>query len=62
MKKWSGKDFEYRGYCVKNNKKDGYLYVYDKNGNYAFRVDNFGHGSVTDAKSQIDYLIKRYDS
>lgn len=44
MKHWSGKDFEYRGYLVKNDKKDGFLVVYDSRGNYLFRVNSFGHG------------------
>ena len=35
MKYWSGNNFEYRGYNVKNNKKDGFLEVYDKYNNYA---------------------------
>ena len=60
MKYWSGSNFEYRGYNIKNNTKDGYLEVYDKNNNYAFRVDSFGKGCVAEAKCQIDELIKRY--
>lgn len=60
MKYWSDKDFDYRGYQVKNNKKDGFLEVYDKNNNYVFRVDSFGKGCVTEVKRQIDWLIKRY--
>ena len=59
MKYWSGSNFEYRGYNIKNNTKDGYLEVYDKNNNYAFRVDSFGKGCVTEVKRQIDELIKR---
>lgn len=60
MKHWSGKDFEYRGYSVRNNKKDGYLNVYDKRNNYIFRVNSFGRGCVQSVKSQIDGLIKRH--
>lgn len=60
MKYWSGSNFEHRGYNIKNNTKDGYLEVYDKNNNYAFRVDSFGKGCVTEVKRQIDELIKRY--
>ena len=56
MKNWSGNDFSYRGYHVKNNKKDGYLEVYDQRGNYVLRVDSFGTGSVTEVKSKIDRL------
>ena len=62
MKYWSGSNFEYRGYNIKNNTKDGYLEVYDKNNNYAFRVDSFGKGCVAESKRQIDVLIKRYGS
>ena len=58
MKNWSGKDFDYRGYNVKNNTKDGYLEVYDKNNNYIFRVDNYDKGCVSKIKYQIDKLIK----
>lgn len=60
MKNWSENSFEYRGYNVKNNTRDGYLEVYDRNNNYAFRVDSFGKGCVTEVKRQIDGLIKRY--
>lgn len=60
MKYWSGKDFDYRGYHVKNNKKDGFLEVYDKYNNYTFGVNSFGKGCVTDVKNRIDDLIKRY--
>ena len=60
MKYWSGNNFEYRGYNVKNNIRDGYLEVYDKNNNYAFRVDSFGKGCVAEVKRQIDGLIKKY--
>ena len=62
MKNWCGNSFEYRGYNIKNNIKDGYLEVYDKNNNYAFRVDSFGKGYVSEVKHQIDRLIKRYGS
>ena len=60
MKHWSGKDFEYRGYKVKNDKSNGFLEVYDKNCNYLFRVNSFGKGCVTEVKIRIDDLIKRY--
>ena len=60
MKNWSGNSFEYRGYNVKNNTKDGYLEVYDRNNKYVFRVDSFGKGCVTEVKRQIDELNKRY--
>lgn len=60
MKYWSGNNFEYQGYNVKNNKKDGYLEVYDKNNNYAFRIDSFGKGCVAEVKRQIDSMINRY--
>lgn len=60
MKHWSGKDFEYRGYMVKNNKKDGFLNVYDKNNNYLFRVSSLGHGCIPEVKFHIDNLISRY--
>lgn len=59
MKHWSGKDFKYRGYMVKNNKKDGFLNVYDKNNNYLFRVSSFG-GCIPEVKFRIDNLISRY--
>ena len=60
MKNWNGKDFHYRGYLVKNNKKDGFLSVYDDRGNYIFRVNSFGHGCVSEVKYRIDDLIKRF--
>lgn len=60
MKYWSGNDFEYRGHIVKNNKKDGYLNVYDKRNNFIFRVESFGRGCVQHVKSHIDNLIRRY--
>lgn len=62
MKYWGGNDFEYRGYNVKNNKKDGYLEVYDKNNNYVFRVGSFGNGCITEVKSRIDSLIRKYSN
>ena len=58
VKHWSGNDFTYRGYHVKNNKKDGYLEVYDKYNQYIFRINNVGHGSVTEAKVRIDAIKK----
>ena len=60
MKYWSGKDFEYRGYKVKNDKKNGYLEVYDKNNNYLFRVNSLGKGSVTEVKYRIDRLVPEF--
>ena len=60
MKPYMGSDVEYRGYYIKNNKKDGFLEVYDKNGNYLFRQHNFNHGSFTDVKLKIDEMVKRY--
>lgn len=60
MKYWSGKDFDYRRYHIKNNKKDGFLEVYDKYNNYAFRIDSFGRGCVSGVENCIDELIKRY--
>lgn len=60
MKRWSGKDFEYRGYTIKNNKTDGFLNVYDSRGNYIFRVDSFGKGCVNAVKYRIDDIIKRF--
>ena len=61
MKPYMGKDVEYNGYLIKNNKKDGFLEVYDKNGNYLFRQPNFNHGSFTDVKRKIEELNKRYE-
>ena len=58
MKHWSGKDFEYRGYLIKNDKRNGFLNVYNNKGNYIFRVNSFGHGCVTEVKVRIDNLIK----
>lgn len=60
MKHWSGKDFEYRGYMVKINKKEGFLNIYDKRNNYLFRVSSFGHGCISEVKIRIDNLISRY--
>ena len=60
MKPYMGSDVEYCGYHIKNNKKDGFLEVYDKNGNYLFRQHNFNHGSFIDIKRKIEEMIKRY--
>lgn len=60
MKRWNGKDFEYRGYKIKKNKRDGYLEVYDKRDNYILRVENYSHGAANDVKFKIDCLIKDY--
>lgn len=57
---YGGTGFKYRGFSVKNNKKDRYLEIYDKRGNLMSRVDNFGQGCVSEAKCRIDVLIKRY--
>lgn len=54
MKPWSGKDFEYLGLYVKNNKKIGYFEVFDKNGNLLFRQNNCSHASVTTVKKKIE--------
>lgn len=62
MKPWGGNELEYRGYKIKNNKREKCLYVYDYNGNYAFRIDNYNHGSISDAKDYVDILIRRYGS
>lgn len=59
MKHWSGKAFEYRGYLVKNNKKEGFLNIYDKQNNHLFRVSSYG-GCVSEVKIRIDNLISRY--
>lgn len=32
MKAWSGKDFDYRGYHIVNDKKNRLLLIYDPNG------------------------------
>lgn len=59
MKHWSGKDFDYRGYIVRNNKKEGFLNIYDKHNNYLFRVSSYG-GCISEVKFRIDNLINRY--
>ena len=59
MKPWSGKDFEYLGLYIKNNKKIGYFEVFDKNDNLLFRQTNCSHASVTIVKKKIeDFLCK----
>ena len=58
MKYWGGKDFNYRGFEIHNNKREHFLEV-SKNGQYYFRVDSFGKGSVTSVKVKIDMLIKK---
>lgn len=59
MKPWSGKDFEYLGLYIKNNKKIGYFEVFDKNDNLLFRQTNYSHASVTTVKKKIeDFLCK----
>lgn len=60
MKPWGGDELEYRGYRIKNNKREKILYVFDDKGNYAFGVDNYNHGSISSAKDTIDILIKRH--
>lgn len=45
---------------VKNNKKEGFLNIYDKRNNYLFRVSSFGHGCISEVKIRIDNLISRY--
>lgn len=57
---WSGKDFNYRGYNIINDKKRKYLMVYDKRGNYVFREENWSHGNITVVKKRIDDLINRH--
>lgn len=54
MKPWSGKDFEYLGLYVKNNKKIGYFEVFDKNGNLLFRQNNCSHACVTTVKKKVE--------
>ena len=59
MKPWSGKDFEYLGFYIKNNKKIGYFEIFDKNDNLLFRQTNCCHASVTTVKKKIeDFLYK----
>ena len=59
MKPWSGKDFEYLGLYIKNNKKIGYFEVFDKNDNLLFRQINCSHASMTTVKKKIeDFLYK----
>lgn len=60
MKPWTGKDLGYRGYVIHNNESEGYLETF-KNGKYVERVWNNSHGSITEAKNKIDYLIKCFD-
>lgn len=60
MKSWTGKDLGYRGYVIHNNKSEGYLEIF-KNGKYVERVWNNSHGSITEVKNKIDYLIKCFD-
>lgn len=50
----------YRGYVIHNNKSKGYLEIF-KNGKYVERIWNNSHESITEAKSNIDYLIKCFD-
>lgn len=59
MKPWSGKDFEYLGLYVKNNKKIGYFEVFDKNGNLLFRQDNCSHASVTTVKKKVEEFQRK---
>lgn len=60
MKPWTGKDLGYRGYVIHNNKSEGCLEIF-KNGKYVERVWNNSHGSITEVKNKIDYLIKCFD-
>lgn len=63
MKGYRGEDFEYRGFVVKREKvyiNSEDLVVYDKRGNYMFRVSNFNKGSKTSVKCRIDNIIKTY--
>lgn len=61
MARWCGKDINYRGYLIKNDKVNKYLIVYDQRGNFMFRVENLSHGSITEVKNKIDALIERYN-
>lgn len=59
MKFWSGKDFEYLGLYVKNNKKIGYFEIFDKNDNLLFRHKNCGHASVTTVKKKVEKFQRK---
>ena len=59
MKFWSGKNFEYLGLYVKNNKKIGYFEIFDKNDNLLFRQENCGHASVTTVKKKIEEFQRK---
>ena len=59
MKPWLGNEFEYMG-CIIRRCKDGYIYVYDKQGNQIKRIWNVNHGSLTDAKREIEmHIVKQ---
>lgn len=60
MKPWTGKDLSYRSYVIYNNKSEGHLEIY-KNSKYVERIWNNSHGSISEAKNRIDYLIKCFD-
>lgn len=54
----TGDEIEYRGYILKM--ADDHIEVYDKDGNYLKQSTFRTHGSLSDMKSYIDNLIKRY--
>lgn len=58
MKIWSGKELKYRGFLIKNNKNDGYLEIYDEKNHFIKRVENLENDSITDAKIEIDKILK----
>lgn len=60
MKAWSGKDFDYRGYHIVNDKKNRLLLIFDPNGWCCDRVNNWSHSAVTAAKDKVDYQIKNH--
>lgn len=63
MKKWKGKDFDYLGYHIKNDLKEGIIYVYDNYGNQICKIWNINHESITEAKNRIENIVyvKRKD-
>ena len=60
MKPWGGKDFDYRGYHIVNDKKNRLLLIYDPNGWCCETEENDCHAAANAVKNKIDRMIARH--
>lgn len=56
-------NIEYRGFIIKEEYIDNYMYflIYDKNNNFIKKIELYNprrHGCLSDAKIEIDMIIK----